>query len=267
MIHRVSGTPADPAHHQSDKAEKGWRNDMNRILRLLAFPWVIALGSCATQETPPGSPSHVGASYRAPHAGALVLLIHVPAAEPLYRPGDAAAKRLVANALVAHGWRVGFIEQADFDAALGHELRGLVTRTSTLTVGEVEAAEARALATVAQVACERTGSPLLLRTRLLSRVTHVWQSVAHWDGHKEQIQFLGTDRVLANIQGAGPGVSLEVAAFNPAGQLVARTYGGVTLSYVVKDASGVAVDRENLFAADTSLAEGVKRAVAPLLAR
>lgn len=224
---------------------------------------ILCIAACAA---PMESNFSAAQSFRAPEQHSLVLLLHVPAAEPAYREGDPAAKRLVTEALTQRGYRVGLIEHSDYALLLQSELAGLRSRTSSPTSQEVAEAEARALATLAKVACKQADSPLLLRTRLLTRPTTLWQSVASWDGQKRQLPFDGSERVLANVQGTGPGMSLEAVAADPAGRLVVKSYGGASVPYVSGKAAYTR-PRVNLFSSDTELKEGIAIALQPVTPR
>lgn len=228
---------------------------------LAASILAIGLASCAA---PPAADFYVAQAFSTPSARSLVLLLHTPADEPAYRAGDANAKHLVTESLKQAGYRVRHIEYAEYGPLLGHEMRRLHAISPRPGAKEIADAELHALRNLARAVCNEAESPLLLRTRLLTRPTTLWQSVATWDGQKRQVKFVEKDKVLANIQGTGPGMSLEVIAADPDGKLVARSYGGASLPYI-SGRSGYAIPRDDLFADNKELAEGIAIALLPLL--
>jgi len=241
----------------------------SRRQMLVALPIApyLVLG-CAGPSIKAASDRYVSPDFRPPKTGSIILVLHLPALEPVYRVGDEEIRKLVQASLFKAGYRVGVIEPEDYMLALRAEFQQLRRTTPAPTPEQLALAEMQALSTVAKVGSELTGSPVLLRTRLLTRSANLWQSYATWDGVSRPIVFADSkpNEVRANIEGTGSGISLEVVATSSDGRLLLKNYGGISLPfYASRSGRPLTVDKP--LAVQSHLAQGVAIALSPFYER
>lgn len=232
---------------------------------LLAVMAVLAGCASTAPKSVPGQ--YIDQDLALPPKGSLVLLLHLPANERAYRHGDLEVQSLVQDALIRSGYKVAVVDPDDYTLALRAELQPMIGQSTGPTADQLQRAEFKALALVSRVTADLSGSQLLLRTRLLTRPANLWQSHAYWDGVSRPIGLAGTrpSRSFTEIQGTGPGVSIEVTAISAAGRLMFRTYGGIALPFEA-DGLGNPVEARSLFTRGF-LEEGVHTSLAPLQPR
>lgn len=162
---------------------------------------------------------------------------------------------------------VALIDPSDHALALRAELQPLFQALSPPTGAELAQAELRTLAMVSRAASPLTGSPLLIRTRVLNRSAELWQTVARWDGVSRPIAFHGAQpgRWSGEIVGSGPGISIEAVAVGPGGRFLMKHYGGIALPFAVT----LTENRQPVLVPDplsvpAQIREGVDIALAPL---
>ena len=233
------------------------------LFKYLATAALALLASCASP--PPPQNVYLSKDYVPPAPNAMVLLLHVPADEAVYQAGDRLAQHIATSMLTAAGYRVGIVSADDYAVLLAAERQRLAQGAVQPSIQDWAKADFKALSTLASVAGRQTGSPMLVRTRLLTRSTIVRQRTAAWDGQTRQLLYVGMNRDYASVRGTGSGVSLEVVAVDVSGKLLARSFGGVTLPYLYQAEDGTAVERTDLFADDRELKEGAAIALTPLL--
>lgn len=253
-----------PASHPTHAPRAAGAGSLRTLCVGLLVALAAWLAGCAS-PTPKAIPGQfVDADFAPPPKGSLVLVLHLPASERAYRHGDYEALAMVQDFLVRNGYRVAVIEPDDHAIALQAELRPLLDQNLTPTPAQLQRAELKALALVARVTADLSGSRLLLRTRLLTRPASLWQSHANWDGVSRPIGFTGTPpgRVAFEIEGTGTGVSIEATAISGAGRLLFRTFGGIALPFET-DFRGLPVPASRLFTRGF-LEEGVHTALVPL---
>lgn len=241
---------------------------MKRLISAVAVCAILGLAAgCAS--APPAADAFRSPSHAAPATGVTLLLLHTPSAEPGYHPGDKLVVPMLEAALRQRGYRVARIADADYAFAVAQRLRQMGDATAGLTRQQQAVAEFDALAAVAKVACQQTGSPLLLRTRLLTRSTELWQNRALWDGVKRPLLFAAAapGAMLAWVDGTGPGISLELVAVDATGALMVKDYGGIALPYenVVEGKDMGVRLRDKPFANEAELREGLGLVLTALL--
>lgn len=239
-----------------------------RALLAAAGAAPLMLLGCAGTSPPAAPDRYVSAQFVRPPAGSLVLLLHLPANEAVYRSRDADARQRVQDELTKAGYRVGLVEPDDYLLALRAEAQQLQRVTAAPSREQWAAAEMRALSTVSKVGAQLAGSHLLLRTRFLTRPAEIWQSYAKWDGVSRIITFEGAKpgEVRALINGNGSGISLEAVAADRDGRLLLKNYGGVALPFHA-NFLGRPLLLDNPMSVLQHLDEGVGIAIAPLTGR
>lgn len=223
------------------------------------------VSACVSTLRPPAPDRYVAPQFAPPPPGSLLLLLHLPANEDAYRRRDAEVRQRVADGLMKAGYRVAFVEPDDYALAVRAEWQHLSRTTATPRMDQLAEAEMRALATVAKASSEVSGSPLLLRTRLLTRRAELWQSHARWDGVLRPILRTGstTVPVPVDFSGTSSGISLELVATGRDGRLLVKNYGGVALPFSARS-DGVVSALNDPLADPRHVAEGVRVALLPL---
>ncbi len=234
---------------------------------LIAVSLAVALlAGCATPSAKPPPGSYRSETLARLPAGSKLLILHVPASTPAFRPGDPIVVAALTKQLTEAGYRVGLVPFDDYRLLVRDELASLGSRLTGDQAKDIARAEAAALPRLARIGGSTEGAALLISSRLVLREAELWQSHATWDGQTRAVQFKGTKATLANIQGTGPGLSIELLAHNAEGRLQFRWYGGASLPYMAGGVDGRNPEpREDLFHSGVELEQGVRLALRPLL--
>jgi len=235
--------------------------------------WLVALicavvaltgSGFAAGQTALAADGSAAPAFVPPPPGSVVLLLHLPAVEPAYSHRDATVQSMVESALGGQGYRVVTVDPDDYQLALRAERAPLEASGRELSRDALGRAEARALALVARAATGAVGSPLFLRTRLLTRPAAALDHMVSWDGVIRPIVYLDAERgrVTVRFEGTATGVSVELLALGADGRLLVRSYGGIALPFAIRGRD-LPVDAPMLFTRP-QLEEGVGLALAPL---
>jgi hypothetical protein len=228
-----------------------------------------AFASASAADSQGAAPGSYRASdFAPPLAGTIALLLHIPSNDPEFDPGDKIVADTVRRQTMAAGLRVGIIDWKDFSVLVRDELLVHLKNLTGNQALDVARAEARALPRMARIAKATSAAALLITTRLVMRNTEVMNNVARWDGQTREIAFKGTGARRPMLDGAGPGLSVEVRVHDGEGRLLLQWYGGAALTYVAVDSDrGIAETRTDLFRTPDEISQGVQLALEPLLGK
>lgn len=237
---------------------------LQQALRIAAVAGFVLNAGCAVD--PPAAPdNYLSSSFARQQPSQLILLVHVPAVDSLARRGDPLAAEEVNKQLVSAGFRVASIPNEDFQKLLDKELTDGTTPSGRISRQDHEKASLRALQQLAQIGAAEAGSVMVVRTRLVVRPTTNGQNHASWDGQRRPILFSGRGPMPMEIEGTGPGVSLEVLGVRSNGTLAIRSFGGISLPYRSDARTAQPSDRTDLFDHTAELMQGTAIALAPFL--
>ena len=233
---------------------------LHGLAALLFF--VAAVGARAA-----GGDGHVSPAYVRPEAGSLVILLPPKLTDPVLAPGAELLLQEVHRQLVAAGYGTGLVDEANHDVLWKQEVEAVGGVFDPGTGALRPDAYAAALGQLARRVAAETRCSLVLRPRLVLRKATLVGSKASWDQQERFQPVTGTFGSRARFDGGTVGLSVELLAIAPSGELQAVTFGGASLPFRNNMSTGKVELREDLFAAPQEIADGVQIALHPLIAR
>lgn len=238
---------------------------MNRsILPILSIVSVLGLGACA--PLPPQTPGqYLAPGFAMPIPGARVVFLPPEADHPEFAPGLAALQNQLHIQLRAAGHAVVMLDKASHDRAWAQEVAavgGIYDPVSGAYRGD---SFARALASHVRRVAGETGAALVLRPRLGLRTARLENTKAAWDGQLRIVPTRGAAGDVASYSGSTLGLSIDLQALAPNGELMSRSFGGAALPFVTHLGAERNELRTDLFASEQEIADGIAIALRPLL--
>lgn len=235
-------------------------------LSIVASLTLAVLAGCAGLEPPPATDDRVAPDFRAPEAGALIVL--APSAP--VGAAESAGTRLVLVQLDAQlraaGYRVVALDSANFTDLWKSETEVEGSPYDPQTGTPRPEVMARIWVSLARRIGEQTHCALVLDYQLVPRSAVMSGHKAGWDGVMRNISFeRGHERY--DISGKTSALSVELLGFSPTGDLLLRKFGGTSLFYRINTIDQRVEVRPDLFLSDAETAEGVRVALGPLTRR
>lgn len=222
---------------------------------------------CASVESPQAKDDLVMPEFRAPAAGALVVLMPAAPIAAAESAGTHLALVQLDAQLRAAGYRVMAVDDANFADLWRSEVEGEGGLYDPQTGKPRPEAMARIWISLARRIGEQTHCALVLDYQLVPRSAVMSGHKAGWDGVVRDISF-DRSHERYTMSGSAPTLSVKLLAFSPAGELLFRQFGGTSLVYRINtiDKRGAEI-RPDLFLDDSETAEGVRVALRPLTRR
>lgn len=238
-------------------------------MRFAAASLVFALlAGCAAAPPQPAFENLVPGHYKPPPRGATVLLLPAPAGVgTTMNKGFAQLEAQLQRQLTAAGYRVTLMPAADFQREWQPRLDAAGGRFNANTGQLNVMADFLALSGLAEAACAGARCQLLLRPALATRVAKVGGAVAEWDGVAQRVRFKHGGANDYRLSGTAPALSVELMAILADGRLGFRGLAGVTLTHEPDMREGSMALRADLFADESEMAEAVRIALQPLIAK
>lgn len=235
-------------------------------LSIVASLTMALLAGCASVESPPARDDRVAPDFRAPAAGALIVL--APAA-PIPGAESAGAHLALVQLdaqLRAAGYRVVALDDANFAELWNSEIQAEGALYDPQTGRPRPEVMARIWISLARRIGEQTHCALVLDYQLVPRTAVMSGRKAGWDGVVRDISFeRGHERY--SMTGSASALSVELLGFSASGDLLLRRFGGTSLFYRINTVNERAEVRPDLFLDDAETAEGVRVALQPLTRR
>lgn len=211
-----------------------------------------------------------------PAPGALILLVFEEPQDDLLARGGAALQRQVQAQLAKAGYRTAVLGDDDFRALEAKVAGSASERMLGRLQNSTEATRLRTLPVLARIAKDNSQCDLVLRARLVWRDTTFDTLAAEWDGQRRGVALEGIadvkdPRTGANghivrawMEGSTKAVSVELVAFDGAGQPAFTTFGGALVPWVWNMATRKARLRDDAFQDEGNIADGVRIALEPM---
>ena len=224
------------------------------------------LAGCASVDSPLAKDDLLAPNFRAPAAGALIVLVPGAPIGAAESGGTHLALVQLDAQLRAAGYRVVTLGGANFVDLWRSEVEvegDLYDPHSGKPQPEVLA---RIWVSLARRIGEQTHCALVLDYQLIPRSAVMSGHKAGWDGVVRDIPFKrGQERY--EMSGRTSALSVELVGFSPNGELLLRQFGGTSLFYRINTIDKREEIRPDLFLDDADTAEGVRVALRPLTRR
>lgn len=236
-----------------------------RIAKALCAPILVAgLTACVSNPSTPQAPDTYRADgFRPPPPGTtLTLLPQQETQFDEFREGVEQLHRQVQKQLASAGYRVVALNKDDYIRRWKQEANavGGVYHTES---GEFKGKEyMEALSTLIRKSCAETNCAMLIDARLVVRPAEVDGRNVLWDGQKKFSD--GPVPPGAELSDRTYGISVEISAILPDGNLAFRTYGGATLPPQYELSELQSFSRKPVVWNDSDLAAGLRIALQPL---
>lgn len=225
----------------------------------------LALCGCATTAPTRSGDGYVAPSFHAPVAGSLVVLLPARSGDGGYEKANGFVMEQMRKQLTGAGYRVKGLDTANYDVIWSQEVAqvgGIYDPASGALRTE---AYARALNVLAQRVATDSGAALVIKPALVLREAKLSGTTAEWDGQRKTPPLKKTYGATYRVDGSTTGISIELLALGADGRVAFKTLGGVTLPYRGDAWDGSSTLRDDLFADDTEIAEGLRIALRPLM--
>lgn len=207
----------------------------------------------------------IAPAFHAPAAGALVILLPDQSGGGQYEAANGFVMKQLQLQLTAAGYKVKGLDAANYQVLWAQEVAvagGLYDQASGAFRS---AAYGKAMSALAQRIAADTGAALVLKPALVLRQAHLQGKTAEWDGQRKTPKVKDNFGDEHRYDGHTVAISLECLAMSGSGEFAFKTLGGVTLPYRGDAWDGKQEIRDDLFADDQEIAEGVHIALRPLL--
>lgn len=215
-------------------------------------------------------------TYVRPAPDALVLLVFEQPQDDLLARGSAALQRQLPAQLAKAGYRTAVLGDDDF-RALEAKVAGSAAESALGRLqNSTEATRWRTLPVLARIAKDNSQCDMVIRARLVWRDTTFDTLAAEWDGQRRGVALEGigdvkNPRTGANghivrawMTGSTKAVSVELVAFDGSGRPSFTTFGGALVPWVWNMATDKARLRDDAFANEGDVADGVRIALEPM---
>ncbi len=233
---------------------------------LVASLAMALLAGCASVESTPTKDDLVAPDFRAPAAGALIVLAPGAPIGAAESAGTHLALVQLHAQLRAAGYRVVALDDANFADLWRSEIRVEGNPYDPSTGKPLPEVLARIWVSLARRIGEQTHCAVVLDYQLVARSAVMSGRKAGWDGVVRDISFeRGHERY--EMSGTASALSVELLGFSPSGELLLRQFGGTSLFYRINTIERREEIRPDLFLNDAETADGVRVALSPLTRR
>ncbi|SHG48830.1 hypothetical protein [Massilia sp. CF038] len=208
---------------------------------------------------------YVAPAFSAPAAAALIILLPAQSGGSQYDAANGFVIGQLQAQLVAAGYRVKGLDAANYDLLWQQEAQAAGGLYDPLTGDLRTEAYFRAMSALAQRIAAATGAALVIKPALVLRDARLLGTTAQWDGQRKMPKAKNLFNDTVRYDGITTAISVEFIAMSGEGELAFKTFGGVTLPHRGDMWDGKQEVRDDLFANDKEIAEGVSIALRPLL--
>jgi hypothetical protein len=236
---------------------------MRHVKKLLCL--VLFLLSACTSVPPVSSDNLIAPDFKAPAQGALIVLLPPTVEAEDLTEGKPILLDQLHRQLKAAGYKVAGLDAANYDTIWAQEVEA-VGGVYDAKTGKLRPAQyAQARGQLVQRVSSGTMAALVLQPHLLLRQAQLSGPSARWDGQQRRVQLSNTYGQDYRSDGTTLALSVGLDAYTGSGELVASTYGGVSMLYTVNIQAAKNEVRADLFASDKEMGEGVALALTPVL--
>ncbi|HEU4777644.1 MAG TPA: hypothetical protein VFS95_12525 [Telluria sp.] len=234
-----------------------------RLLSLCVL--ALSLHLPASGASTSNSDELIAPAFRAPGAGALVILLPDQSGGGQYEAANGFVMKQLQAQLTAAGYKVKGLDAANYQVLWAQEVAVAGGLYDPADGQFRSAAYGKAMSALAQRIAADTGAALVLKPALVLRQARLQGKTAEWDGQRKMPKLKDNFGDDHRFDGHTVAISLECLAIAGSGEFAFKTLGGVTLPYRGDAWDGKQEIRDDLFANDKEIAEGVQIALRPLL--
>ncbi|MFZ2990074.1 hypothetical protein [Ideonella sp.] len=172
----------------------------------------------------------------------------------------------LARQLASAGYKTQLVEKSDFSTLWNANVAAVGGLFDAATGQPKQDRYAQVLKqTTLQVASELNGA-LFIAPRIVYRAAALNADSAEWDGQRRRMEITeARGESIQSWSGSTRGVSIQITAMAPSGEIQRVTYGGLVLPYRVSLKLDQNVPKPDLFDQKSDVANGVATALWPLI--